>query len=602
MSPGSADGAPHAPYRLLGDACLGALTLIGCLWVAGLPQLLGTTWLDGQLLPLCIGLATAAALLRYPYGTQTGALDALLGLIALGCWAWSALNYDEWLITFADRTPDQWIPGALALLLTIEATRKSCGLAITVLVWAFLLYALFGDRLGGVAAAAPQSPAEVVLYLYADSQGVPGFIVRVVMTLVLAFVVLGKLMEHSGATQFFTDGAMRLMAHRRGGAAKVSIVASGAFGMVNGSTVGNVMSTGLVTIPLMKRAGFKAPTAGAIEAVASNGGQLAPPVMGAAAFLIAEFLQIDYAQVALAATVPALLYFLAVFVQVDTLAARAGLAGAPVAAGGTRGRELLRLHWPLVLPIIALLVMLFFFRIEAARAALAAAGLLLALAAGRDRRVLSFTSLRELVCGSGANLLPIVLIGAAAGVVVGVLNSTGLGFQLSLALAGLGASWGLFAMLLMTAVLAIVLGMGMPTAAVYLVLSVVLAPALVEFGVNPLAAHLFLFYFGALSMLTPPVAVASFVAAGLAGAGFWRTSVAGLKLAAVAYVVPFVWIYNPAVILDGTLVQIGFALTLLAGATVLLAHGLATSGERALRGYAEIAAALALAFFVTRLG
>ncbi|MBN1238972.1 MAG: TRAP transporter large permease subunit, partial [Gammaproteobacteria bacterium] len=409
----------RAPYLLLGDTYLGALTVIGCLWVAGLPRLLGTTWLDGQLLPLSIGLATAAALLRVPYGRVPRALDAALGFAALGCWAWSALRYEEWLITFAQRTPDQWIPGALALLLTLEAMRKSCGLAITVLVWGFVAYALFGDALGGAAAASPQSPTEIVLYLYADSQGVPGFIVRVVMTIVLAFVVLGKLMEQSGATRFFTDTAMQLMAHRRGGAAKVSIAASGAFGMINGSTVGNVMSTGLVTIPLMKRAGFAAPTAGAIEAVASNGGQLAPPVMGAAAFLIAEFLQIDYAQVAVAAAVPAVLYFLAVFVQVDALAARAGLAGQPVRSERGRGRELLRQHWPLVLPLVALLVMLFVFDVDAARAALTAAALLLALSALRDPRALSIASLRELLCGSGANLLPIVLIGAGAGVVVG---------------------------------------------------------------------------------------------------------------------------------------------------------------------------------------
>lgn len=601
MTRAAAARASRAPYLLLGDTYLGALTVIGGLWVAGLPQLLGTTWLDGQLLPLCIGLATAAALLRVPYGHVPRALDAALGLVALGCWAWSALHYEEWLITFSERSPDQWIPGVLALLLTLEAMRKVCGLAITGLVWVFLLYALFGDALGGAVAAAQQSPAEIVLYLYADSQGVPGFIVRVVMTVVLAFVVLGKLMEQSGATRFFTDTAMQLMAHRRGGAAKVSIVASGAFGMINGSTVGNVMSTGLVTIPLMKRAGFPAPIAGAVEAVASNGGQLAPPVMGAAAFLIAEFLQIDYAQVAVAAAVPAVLYFLALFVQVDALAARAGLAGEPVSPDRGRGRALLRQHWPLVLPLVALLVMLFVFELDAARAALAAAALLLALAALRDPHALSISSLRELLCGSGANLLPIVLIGAGAGVVVGVLNSTGLGFQLSIALANVGESLGLFALLSMTAALSIVLGMGMPTAAVYLVLSVVLAPALIEFGVTPLGAHLFLFYFGALSMLTPPVAVASFVAAGLAGASFWRTSAAGLKLAAVAYVVPFVWIYNPAVILDGTLAQIGLALVLLTGATVLLARGLAANAGGA-RRYLEVAAALALAFFVTRLG
>jgi TRAP transporter 4TM/12TM fusion protein len=587
--------------KALGQLYLAAITLLGVLWVVGLPQWLGTTWLEGQLLPLFIGLGTAAALLEKPYGPRATTLEAVLGLAAIACWAWSAWNYDGWLISFADRTLAQWLPGVIALLLMLEALRKTCGTAITVLAWAFIAYALFGPALGGVLRASPQSPAEVVLYLYADSQGVPGSIVTVVVTLVLAFVVLGKLMEQSGSTKFFTDVAMRLMAHRRGGAAKVSIVASGAFGMINGSTVSNVMSTGLVTIPLMKRSGFPPSVAAAVEAVASNGGQLAPPVMGATAFLIAEFLELDYAQVAVAGALPALLYFVVLFVQVDGIAQRLGLAPLPKQSGPPLG-ALLAANWALVLPLGLLLVLLFAFEIDAARAALLSAGALLGLAALRNRALLAPTSLRELLCGSGANLLPILLIGAGAGVVVGVLNASGLGFQLSLGLAALGESLGLLAMLVLTAALSIVLGMGMPTAAVYLVLSVVLAPALVEFGVPPLAAHLFLFYFGALSMLTPPVAVASFVAAGLAGTSFWRTSVASLKLAVAAYVLPFLWIYNPAVILEGTAAEIASAIALLALAAVLLARGLAAGPQARTAGFAQVAAAAGVGLAIGWLG
>jgi TRAP transporter 4TM/12TM fusion protein len=587
--------------KALGQLYLAAVTLLGVLWVIGLPQWLGTTWLEGQLLPLFIGLGTAAALIEKPYGPRATALEAALGLVAIACWAWSAWNYDEWLISFADRSLAQWLPGAIALLLMLEALRKTCGTAITVLAWTFLAYALFGAALGGVLSASPQSAAEVVLYLYADSQGVPGAIVTVVVTLVLAFVVLGKLMEQSGSTKFFTDAAMRLMAHRRGGAAKVSIVASGAFGMINGSTVSNVMSTGLVTIPLMKRSGFPPSVAAAVEAVASNGGQLAPPVMGATAFLIAEFLELDYAQVAIAGALPALLYFVVLFVQVDGIAQRLGLAPLPKETGSPLG-ALLAANWALVLPLALLIVLLFAFELDAARAALLAAGALLGLASLRNRALLAPKNIRELLCGSGANLLPILLIGAGAGVVVGVLNATGLGFQLSLGLAALGESLGLFAMLVLTAVLSIVLGMGMPTAAVYLVLSVVLAPALVEFGVPPLAAHLFLFYFGALSMLTPPVAVASFVAAGLAETSFWRTSVAGLKLAAAAYVLPFLWVYNPAVILEGAPDEIATAIALLVVAAVLLARGLAAGPQARAASFAQVAAAAGVVLVIGWLG
>ena len=589
-----------APSRLaaaLGDLCSGLIPLIGIAWVAGMPQWLGTTWLDGQILPICIGLGTAAALLKAPYRNAAGALEVVLAAAAIASWFWSAINYDAWLISFADREPAQWGPGLIALLLTLEAMRKACGLAITLLVWAFIVYALFGDALGGFAAAAPQSATEITLYLYADSQGVPGFIVRVVLTLVLAFVVLGKIMELSGVTRLFTDLAMRLMAHRRGGAAKVSIVASSAFGMVSGSTVGNVMSTGLVTIPLMKRSGIPAPIAAAVEAVASNGGQLAPPVMGATAFLIAEFLQISYREVVVAAAVPALLYFVVLFVQIDAIAKRLGLTGSTEQQGPSFV-ALCRDNWPLLIPIVALLVLLFGFELNAARAALAAAGLLLVLSGIRDRSALAPRRLGEILRGSGENLLPILLIGAGAGVVVGVLNSSGLGFQLSIALATLGQNLGLLAMLVLTALLSIVLGMGMPTAAVYLVLSVVLAPALVEFGVQPLAAHLFLFYFGVLSMLTPPVAVASFVAAGLAETSFWRTSAAALKLAAVAYLIPFVWIYNPAVILDGSAPSIVIAVVLAGIAGMLLARGLAAAPGQRLLGYVQIAGALAVGLVI----
>lgn len=587
--------------KALGQLYLAVVTLLGVLWVVGLPQWLGTTWLEGQLLPLFIGLGTAAALIEKPYGPRATALEAALGVAAIACWAWSAWNYDEWLISFADRSLAQWLPGAVALLLMLEALRKTCGTAITVLAWTFLAYALFGAVLGSVLRASPQSPAEVVMYLYADSQGVPGSIVTVVVTLVLAFVVLGKLMEQSGSTKFFTDVAMRLMAHRRGGAAKVSIVASGAFGMINGSTVSNVMSTGLVTIPLMKRSGIPPHVSAAVEAVASNGGQLAPPVMGATAFLIAEFLELDYAQVAVAGALPALLYFVVLFVQVDGIAQRLGLTPLPKRTGSPLG-ALLAANWALVLPLALLIVLLFAFEMDAARAALLAAGALLGLAALRDRTLLAPNSIRDLLCGSGANLLPILLIGAGAGVVVGVLNASGLGFQLSLGLAALGESLGLFAMLVLTALLSIVLGMGMPTAAVYLVLSVVLAPALVEFGVPPLAAHLFLFYFGALSMLTPPVAVASFVAAGLAETSFWRTSIAGLKLAAAAYVLPFLWIYNPAVILEGTKAEIATTIVLLAVAAVLLARGLAAGPEARAAGFAQVAAAAGVVLTIGWLG
>ena len=276
-----------------------------------------------------LGIATAAALLKFPYGKQAMALDLLLALAAVAAWSWMAVNFELWIVSMADRTPDMWRPGIVALVLTLEGLRKAAGKVIAGPVWLLIGYAYFGNFLPGVLEAEVFPPTKTVLYLYADNNGVPGIVLRVVTELVLAFIVFGKLLQVSGATAFFNDMAMSWMGHRRGGPAKVAVIASSAFGTISGSTVGNIMSTGVVTIPMMKKAGFRPQHAGAIEAVASNGGQIAPPVMGATAFIIAEFLEVPYEDVVVAALVPAVLYFAVLFLQVDGLAVRYGIRGAP---------------------------------------------------------------------------------------------------------------------------------------------------------------------------------------------------------------------------------------------------------------------------------
>jgi TRAP transporter 4TM/12TM fusion protein len=404
----------------------------------------------------------------------------------------------------------------------------------------------------------------------------------VVGRLVLAFIVLGRLMEVSGAIKFFTDLALALMGNRRGGPAKVAVLASSIFGSINGTAIGNIMSTGIVTIPLMKRSGFKPQFAAAIEAVASNGGQIAPPVMGATAFLIAEFLQVSYSEVVLAALVPALLYYVCLFLQVDAIAARFGLHGIPKSELPRAG-PVLEHGWIFLLPLVVLIYLLFGRGFDPALSALAAALSLFVLFTIKERRILSLGELRDLVVGGGESMLPLLMIAGGAGVVIGVMNITGLGFSLSIVLSQVGENSGLFVMLLLTAAISIVLGMGMPTTAIYVVLSVVLAPALVDMGISPMAAHLFIFYFGLLSFLTPPVAVASYVAAGLAGSGMWETSWEGVKLASIAYVLPFLWCYNPALIGDGTWLGIAYAVGTALLAALLIARGLQGSGGRGRR-------------------
>jgi TRAP transporter 4TM/12TM fusion protein len=558
---------------LLEKALLAAIVVLGVAWILDLPQFVGVSLAETEWIGPLLGVAVAAALLSKPYFPALRWIDAVLGLIAAGSWIWMSVNQNDWFLDIEGLTAAKLVPGLAALILLVEGMRKHAGLPITVLVWLLVVYGLFGYLLPAPFQAASQSAGDFVFYLYADGNAVPGRVLTIVATLVLAFIVLGRVMQVSGAIHFFTDLALSLMGSRRGGPAKVAVVASSIFGSINGTAVGNIMSTGIVTIPLMKKSGFRAEFAAAIEAVASNGGQFAPPVMGATAFLIADFLQVPYSEVVLAALVPAVLYYVCLFLQVDAIAQRFGLHGLPKSEL-PQLRPLLRQGWLFLLPLIVLVFLLFVMRFDPAWSALAAALTLLILSVLRERRLLPLADLRDMVLGTGHSMLPLLMIAGGAGVVIGVMNSTGLGFSLSLVLTQIGSDAGLFVMLLLTAVISIVLGMGMPTTAIYVVLYVVLVPALIEMGISPMAAHLFIFYFGLLSFLTPPVAVASYVAAGLAGSSMWSTSWEGMKLAAMAYLLPILWCYNPALLLDGSWPAITYAIATSLIAAALMARGM----------------------------
>lgn len=561
---------------ILEKCYLGAIIVIGVAWVVDVPQFFGRSVISAEWMGPLLAVGIAAAFLRHPYGKRSGPLELLLGLGAISSWVWMSLNYSDWIIDFFGATPEKYLPGVAAIVLLMEALRKSAGLPITILVWVLIAYGLFGYVMPPPFQAEQLQMPRLILYLYADSNGIPGQVLSVVGRLVLAFVLLGKLMQVSGATKFFTDLALAVMGHRRGGPAKVAVVASSIFGSINGTSIGNIMSTGIVTIPLMKKAGFKPHYAAAIEAVASNGGQFAPPVMGATAFLIAEFLQVSYAEVVIAAAVPAVLYYICLFSQVDAIALRYGLHGLPKEELPD-GRAELRKGWVFLIPLGVLLYLLFWRGFNPDIAALWAVGTLLALYTVREKRLLSWKEWSDLIIGGGANMLPLLMIGGGAGVVIGVMNVTGLGFSLSLVLTGIGESAGTLAMLMLTGGIAIILGMGMPTAAIYVVLSVILAPAVVDMGVSPMAAHLFIFYFGLLSFLTPPVAIASFVAAGLADSRMWLTSWVGVQLAAVAYFLPFLWSYNDALLLQSTVLENFYAVTSALVAVLLIAKALQTA-------------------------
>lgn len=558
--------------------CFGLVPIIGVVWIFSVLDYLAITLTFQEVIGTILGIAMAAAFIKHPYGKAASVLDLVLAILAILSWLWMAVNFDDWMVGMHERTPDKWVPGIFAIVLMLEALRKACGRVITILVWVAIVYAYFGHLLPGALEADVFPPTKTILYLYADNNGIPGLVLRVVVQLVLAFIILGKLMEVSGATRFFTDLALAFMGHKRGGPAKVAVVASSAFGTISGSAVGNIMSTGIVTIPMMKRTGFSAHYAAAIEAVASNGGQIAPPVMGATAFIIAEFLEVAYIEVVIAAAIPAVLYYLVLFLQVDAIAKRFGLEGLPrselpkVVAVITSG-------WIFVLPFAVLIYFLFWLGYNPGLSAMYAGGTLLALSIIKNMRLPNRAEWADFIFGSGENLVPLILIAGGAGVVMGVLNSTGLAFQLSIILTEIGERSGIFIMLLLTAFISIILGMGMPTAAVYIILATVIAPALVEMGLQPMAAHLFLFYFGLLSMLTPPVAVASMVAAGLAGSDMWKTGIVGVQLAAAAYLMPFLWVFNPALVMQGSWTAIVYVTLSAATAGFLIAEAIVTFGR-----------------------
>jgi TRAP transporter 4TM/12TM fusion protein len=381
-----------------------------------------------------------------------------------------------------------------------------------------------------------------------------GAILAVAIIIVVPFTLMGQVLARTGGSAYFADVAMSAMGGFRGGAAKIAVFGSALFGMISGAAVSNVMAVGIVTIPLMARSGFSPTRAAAIEAVGSTGGQLMPPVMGAAAFIMAEFLQVKYAAVALAAVIPSLLYYAALFMHVDLEAAKGRIGAAPV-EDAPRFADILKSGWHFPLPIAFLVATLAwpeFFSIPIERAPVYTTAMIAVLASVfgyRGHRV----GLRELVravLDTGLAALDIVLIGAAAGLVVGVLSVSGISFGLTLQLIALSGD-SLFLLLVLTAGISIILGMGMPTVSVYVLTATLLAPSLVKLGVTPMAAHMFVMYFGMLSMITPPVAIAAYAAANIARVPGWNAGWAAVVVGWSTFFIPFLFVLEPSLLMEG---------------------------------------------------
>jgi len=463
-----------------------------------------------------------------------------------------------------------WIGGGMILVI-LEATRRVVGLPIVLVAAAFLLYGLLGPHMPEIIAHKGYSPQRLISYLVWTTEGVFGIPLAVSATFVMVFIIFGAFLDKLGAGGFFIQMALALTGRRRGGPALTSVLASGLMGSISGSSVSNVVTTGAFTIPLMKRTGYSPLFAGAVEAVASTGGQIMPPVMGAGAFVMAELLGVSYAKVALAAAAPAALYFASVGLMVYLEARRRRLA---VLAPGElpSARATLRQGFHLLLPLAVLVYLLVVRQLSPMLSGLWAIVALVITASVvifiRQRR-LPWREIVQALEKGAVIAVPVALACATAGMVIGVVSLTGLGVrftQMVIHLSG-GVLWlaGL-----MTMLACIVLGMGLPTTAAYIITAILGVPALMDLGVPAMAAHMFIFYFAIISFITPPVAISAFAASGIAGTNAMATGFKSFQLGLAGFIVPFLFLYSPSILLQGSWAMIALnSLTALMGVAAL---------------------------------
>jgi len=555
-----------------------ALTLLGSLWALEIHHSLAFAFFKEQYLGLFLALGLGSIFLgmkAHPKesGDKIPWYDWLLAAGGFFVGLFVTVMYPTIAYRLGVLTPERWILGGLAILLILEATRRIAGWGLVWCAVPCILYAKFAYLFPGLLFAKGSSWERIATYLYLDASGILGLPLNVAATIIVAFIFFGRALYAVGGDKFLTDVALKIMGRYRGGAAKVAVVSSSLFGTVSGSAVANVAVDGAITIPMMKRTGYPPHVAAAIEAVASNGGQIMPPVMGAAAFLIAEFLNISYGQVALAAAIPAFLYYLALFTQVDLEAAKHGLVGLPTAQI-PKFRAMMRFGWVFVIPLSLLIYTLMIANWEAGKAGMVAVIATFVVGALQKETRPTFRAILNSIEETGQTLLDIVVVTALAGLVIGSLQLSGLTFKLSLLLVTVTGG-NVMLLLALTAVVCILLGMSLPTTVVYITLAVLVGPALTQLGIVPLAAHLFLFYFGMLSLITPPDCLATYTAAAIAHSDFWKTGWTGMRLGIAAYIVPFVFAIHPALILMGTVEEIIIAVMTASVGVIFLGIGCA---------------------------
>jgi TRAP transporter 4TM/12TM fusion protein len=529
------------------------------LWVLDIPRrVFNVAFYTEQLLTICLGLTLALAYIADTSRRRHWS-DWVAVVLSLALCGYIAARYATLTDEAALLPLSGLIVSGLLILLIMEASRRTNGWGFVGMIAAMAVYVYISPHLPGDFQTRYVSPERMTIYLGLDINGAIGSILQVAVMVVIPFTILGQVLARTGGADFFADISMAAMGRFRGGAAKIAVIGSALFGMISGSAVSNVLAVGIVTIPTMVRSGFTPYRAAAIESVGSTGGQLMPPVMGAAAFIMAEFLQVPYGAVCIAAAIPAFLYYACLFFHVDLEAAKHRIGAARI-ADAPHIADVLKSGWHFLVPIAFLVFALMYPDITLLtpeKAAIVSTGMLMVLTMifGYRGRRLGLLDMLKAIMETGRVSLDIILIGAAAGIMVGIMSISGLAFSMTIQLLAL-AGGNVFLLLLLIAVLAFVLGIGLPTVSVYILTATLLAPALVKLGVTPMAAHMFVMYNGILSMITPPVAFAAYAAANIARTDGWTTGWIACVVGWSTFILPFLFVLTPSLLMDGTWIEI----------------------------------------------
>ncbi|MEN1969827.1 TRAP transporter permease [Lentibacillus sp. N15] len=533
-----------------------------------------TPWL---LYTVHLGLGAVLVFLMYPFRKSTSEsvtivdLLLILGIVFVGTYLIVEMDELVYRIGVAPTALDL-VVSLILIIVVLEITRRTTGIILPVLAILFMLYAYFGASFPGVLEHRGYDWSRILSYLN-SMDAIFSVPIGASASFVFLFILFGSFLNETGGSKFFINFAIGATGSRRGGPAKAAVLSSALFGSVSGNSVANVVTTGVFTIPLMKKIGYPSRYAGAIESVASTGGQIMPPILGSAAFIMAQLVGVPYLNVVVASIIPALLYFVTALVIIDLQAAKLGLKGMDKKTLPNL-KEVLKKEGHLFIPLLVLIFVMTVLKASPIKAAIWAIVSTIVVSIWNKQTRLGIRKLINSLANGAESALGMIAACATAGLIIGVLNLTGAGLKFATLVISFSGGH-LSIALVLTMIATIILGMGLPTTAAYLITAAVVAPALIQMGVSPIAAHMFVFYFACLSAFTPPVALAAYAAAGIANAKPMQVAMTAVKVGIVAFIIPFAFVYGPAILFEGSYLEI-----LLATITALIgAFALATAVE-----------------------